>query len=344
MIPIYNFSNDYSEGCHPSILEALGKSNLVQESGYGEDSHTKAASNLIRNKCNSPHAAIHLIAGGTLTNLIILASLLRPFESIIAPSTGHISTNEAGAIEATGHKIETVASADGKLYPDKIEHLLYDKVPLYHKVKPRVVYISNSTELGTIYTKKELTDLSVFCRSNDLILFMDGARLPAALTAPSNDLTLEDIARLVDIFYIGGTKCGALLGEAIVIPNESLQKDFKYHIKQRGAMMAKGRVMGIQFEQLLRDDLILDLARRANMLAMKITQGVKKSYPLLTENDTNQVFPILPNPIINSLKQEFEFLVWKKIDAEHSAIRLITSWATPESEVDKFIEALNKLS
>ncbi|MDR2995337.1 MAG: threonine aldolase, partial [Bacillus cereus] len=214
----------------------------------------------------------------------------------------------------------------------------------HHVVRTRAVYISNSTELGTVYTKQELSDLSKFCKVNDLILFMDGARLPMALTAASNDLTLIDVAALTDIFYIGGTKCGALLGEAVVIVNPELKKYFKYHLKQRGALTAKGRSMGVQFDQLLRNNLIFDLARHANLMAGKLSNAFKSlGYPMLIDSDTNQIFPVLPNPVIEKLQQKYGFLIWKIIDSDYSSIRLITSWATPEEMVDKFIEDLSQI-
>lgn len=341
---IHSFTNDYSEGCHPSILDALTQSNLVQQPGYGDDVYTLNAIRSIKNKIGDNDAEVHLISGGTLTNLLVLASILKPFESVIAAHTGHISTHETGAIEATGHKIEEVTTVDGKLTPELIKPVL-NKFPEYHTVKPKVVYISNSTEIGTIYTKRELTALSEFCKENDLILFMDGARLPSALTAESNDLSLADVARLTDVFYIGGTKSGALLGEAVVITNDSLKNDFKYHQKQRGAMMAKGRVLGIQFDQLLKDDLIFKLATHANVLASKIREAIKESgYSFLTESDTNQIFPILPNKVIERLILKYGFYVWEPIDDSNSAVRLITSWATPEDKVDLFIHDLKETS
>lgn len=341
---IHSFTNDYTEGCHPLILDALIRTNTDQQAGYGDDEYSQNARRLIREKIGCPDANVHFIAGGTLANLVILASILKPFESIIAAETGHINTHEAGAIEATGHKMETVKTADGKLRPQDIQPLL-NKFPEYHTVKPRVVYISNSTEIGTIYTKGELTALNDFCKENNLILFMDGARLPSALTAASSDITLADIARLTDVFYIGGTKCGALLGEAVVITNDALKGDFKYHLKQRGAMMAKGRTIGIQFEVLMKDDLIFNLARHANTMAAKITDAVKSlGYSFLTESDTNQIFPILPNKVIEDLQKHYGFFVWQPINHSYSAVRLITSWATHEEKVDSFITNLKAFS
>jgi len=335
---IHSFTNDYSEGCHPVVLQALSETNMVQQAGYGEDIYTRQAISIIRDLTGDQQASVHLAAGGTLANLLVLAAILKPFESVISAETGHIHTHEAGAVEATGHKIETIKTADGKLRVQDIKPFL-DKFPLYHTVRPRVVYISNSTEIGTIYNKKELTELSGFCKSANLILFMDGARLPSALTADSNDMTLKDIAVLTDVFYIGGTKCGALLGEAIVITNDVLKTDFAYHIKQRGAMMAKGRVLGIQFLSLLKDGLIFELARHANTMAMCISDAIKKKgYSFLTESDTNQIFPILPYKLIEKLSQKYDFYVWEQVDRQNAAIRLITSWATPEDKVRMFVD------
>ncbi len=339
---IYSFANDYAEGCHPSILKALTDSNIIQQAGYGDDEYTKNAESIIR-QLTATNAEVHMIAGGTLANLTVLSSILKPFESVVAATTGHIYVNETGAIEATGHKVEAAPSKDGKLRPGDIIPFL-NKARGHHVVRTRVVYISNSTELGTVYTKQELSGLSEFCKANDLILFMDGARLPMALTATSNDLTLADIAALTDIFYLGGTKCGALLGEAVVIVNPELKKDFKYHLKQRGALTAKGRSMGIQFDQLLRNDLIFDLARHANLMASKLSNAFKSlGYPMFIDSDTNQIFPVLPNHIIQKLQRKYGFLVWNIIDSDHSCIRLITSWATPESIVDKFAEDLSQV-
>lgn len=339
----YSFANDYSEGCHPSILSALAESNLTQQAGYGDDIYTTNAANRIREIAQAPDADIHMIAGGTLTNLTVLSSIMRPYESVVAASIGHIYVNEAGAIEATGHKVEGTQTRNGKLQPKDIQPFL-NKARGHHMVKTKAVYISNSTELGTVYTKQELTDLYSFCKENDLILFMDGARLPMALTAPSNNLSLADIARLTDVFYIGGTKCGALLGEAVVITNPELQKDFKYHLKQRGALAAKGRAMGIQFEQLLQNNLIFDLAKHANTMASKMAKAfIQLGYPMLIDSDTNQIFPVLPNRLITLLQKEYDFYIWSVVNAEYSAIRLITSWATPEDIVDEFIDDLKKL-
>ena len=340
---IYSFANDYSEGCHPLILKALSETNFVQQAGYGDDEYTRNAANQIRMLADNNDLDVHMVAGGTLANLVVLASILRPYESVVAATTGHIYTNEAGAIEALGHKVEAAPTIDGKLRPDDIKPFL-NKLRGHHAVKTRAVYISNSTELGTVYTKKELTDLYSFCKANDLILFMDGARLPMALAAPSNDVTLADAAALTDVFYIGGTKCGAMLGEAIVISNPELKKDFKYHLKQRGALTAKGRSLGIQFDCLLRNNLIIELAAHANRMAAKLSDAfLKLGYAMLIESDTNQIFPVLPNRLISGLQEDYGVLVWQVLDEEKTAVRFITSWATPEEEVDRFICYLEEL-
>jgi len=339
---IYSFANDYSEGCHPSILGALKETNHIQQPGYGEDDYSKGVEQTIRRMTGRNDVDVHLVSGGTQANLLILSSLLKPFESVVSATTGHIFVNETGAIEATGHKVEAVETKDGKLTPDHIRTIL-NKSRGYHTVRTHAVYISDSTELGTIYTRDELSALSAFCRQNNLLLFMDGARLAMALAASQNDITLSDIASLTDIFYIGGTKCGALFGEAIVISNSVLKNDFKYYLKQRGALMAKGRTMGIQFDRLLRNNLIFDLACHANKMAAKIAEAFRSlNFPMLIECYTNQLFTILPNTFIAKMNKDYDFLIWHGVDKNHSAVRLITSWATPEQIVEKFIEDLRK--
>jgi threonine aldolase len=340
----YSFKNDYSEGCHPNILEALVKHNLDQQNGYGLDEYSKNAEKIILDKSNSPDSKVHFVSGGTQANLLVISSILRPHESVIAAHTGHIFTNEAGAIEATGHKVHGVETRDGKLKPEYIQKVLDAHTNIPHQVKQKLVYISNSTEIGTIYTKKELENLSNFCREKNLYLFMDGARLGHALTAESNDLTWEDIAKFTDIYYLGGTKNGALIGEAIIINRQSLQEEFGFHIKQKGAMLAKGRLLGIQFQELLKNDLYWDLAKHANQQAKKIKNAfLKIGSEFLAETDTNQIFPILENSKLEKLSEQFDFYVWKKIDSEKSAIRIITSWATETEVVERFCQEILKL-
>jgi len=340
---MYSFKNDYAEGAHPNILHKLLEANLSQQAGYGEDAYSIAAKQLIKEKIANPEASVYFLSGGTQTNLIVIASLLRIHEAVISAKTGHIYANETGAIEATGHRVITVETTDGKLRTADIAQVLKEYSLRPHVVKPKMVYISNSTEIGTIYQKAELAELSAYCRSNNLYLFMDGARLGHALTAQNNDLTLADLSALTDAFYIGGTKNGALLGEAIVFNSPNLAPDFDYALKQRGALLAKGRLLGIQFLELFKDDLYFSLAAHANQMAMKIAKAMdEKGYAALTKSTTNQIFPILPNKVIEHLNQLYEFYVWKAIDAEHSAVRLITSWATDESKVDEFINDLKR--
>jgi threonine aldolase len=340
---MYNFRNDYSEGAHPNILNKLIETNLVQQLGYGEDDYSIQAKEILKQKINNPDAVIYFLSGGTQTNLIVISSLLRVHEAVISAKTGHIFANETGAIEATGHKVIAVDTNDGKLNPSAVQEALQEHSLRPHMVKPRMVYISNSTEIGTIYTKTELTALSQFCKSNDLLLYLDGARLGHALTAQNSDLTLSDVAELTDVFYIGGTKNGALLGEAIVFNKPELATDFDYVLKQKGAMLAKGRLIAIQFLELFKDDLYFSLAKYANGMAMKITNAIKeKGFPFLTDSTTNQIFPILPKEVIEKLSEKYLFYVWKEIDKKQSAIRLITSWATDENQVNEFIVDLKK--
>lgn len=341
---IHSFTNDYSEGCHPLILQALSASNSEQHIGYGEDIFTQQATHALRMLIEDQDADVHLIAGGTLANLLVLSSMLKPFESVIATQMGHINTHETGAIEATGHKIETVPTEDGKLTPDLIKPLL-EKFPLYHTVRPRVVYISNTTEVGAVYLKKELQELSDFCRNNDLLLYMDGARLASAIMSNINDLTMKDIAQLTDVFYLGGTKCGALFGEAVIITNDLLKEDFKYHQKQRGAMLAKGRALGIQFDVLLHDGLIFELASHANRMAQMIVSAFQeKGFDrYLTPPVSNQIFPVLPLTVITQLEKKYGFYIWQYFENDWAAIRLVTSWATPLEMVECFISDIRSL-
>ncbi len=330
---MYSFKNDYSEGAHPRLLEALVASNLEQTEGYGEDHYTQRAAELLKEKIGQKDAAVHFFVGGTQTNLTAISAFLRPHEAVIAASTGHIATHETGAIEATGHKVITVEVSDGKLTCEHIQRVL-DAHTDEHMVKPKMIYISNSTEVGTIYKKGELKDLSEFCKVNNLLLYLDGARLGSALTSQESDMTLSDLGSLTDAFYIGGTKNGALMGEALVICRDSLKEDFRFHIKQKGALLAKGRLIGIQFEALFRDNLYFELAEHANKMASLLQFEIQKAgYTFLIQSSSNQIFPILPNEIIKKLQANYAFHIWQKIDESHSAIRLVTSWATKEEAV-----------
>jgi threonine aldolase len=337
---MYSFKNDYSEGAHPRILNALLETNLVQEEGYGEDYFSRKAVELIKERLGRTDVDVHLLSGGTQTNLIAISAFLRPHEAAMAASTGHILGHETGAIEATGHKVLSIEAENGKLTPPDVQMVL-DGHPDEHMVKPKLVYISNSTEIGSIYNRDELVQLSDFCKKNHLYLYMDGARLGSALCSEENDLQLSDLPGLVDAFYIGGTKNGALLGEALVICNDSLKEDFRYHMKQKGALLAKGRLLGIQFLELFRDNLFFDLATHANKMAAILRQEIsKENIQFLTHSPSNQIFPILPNALITELEKNYLFHIWEKVDSNHSAIRLVTSWATRSEQVLAFIDDL----
>lgn len=339
----FSFKNDYSEGCHPNILQALLQYNLDQQAGYGEDEYSLRAKELIKQKINKKDSEVYLVSGGTQANLIVISSILKPYQCAVSASTGHILNNETGAIEATGHKILSIETEDGKLRPSDIVPVLESHRNVPHQVMPKLIYISNSTELGTIYKEKELEELSEFCKENRLYLFMDGARLGHGLTSEISDLTLERVAELTDVFYLGGTKNGALIGEAIVINNPLLQEDFAFNIKQKGALLAKGRLLGIQFMELMKGDLYFDLAKHANQQAMKIKHALQeKGIEFLSDTYTNQIFPIVSNDLIQILSEHFDFFVWKKIDESFSAIRLITSWNTGDEAVNRFIEIIER--
>ena len=334
---MYSFRNDYSEGAHPRVLQRLVDTNLTQTCGYALDPMSDAARETIRRVCGAPEADVHFLSGGTQTNLLTIAAFLRPFEAVIAPATAHISLHEAGAIEATGHKVCAVETPDGKLTPAMVEAVL-DAHPDEFMVRPKMVYIADTTELGTIYTKAELTALRRCCDAHGLYLGLDGARLGSALAC--GDMTLPDYAALADVFYIGGTKNGALFGEALVFARR--RPDFRWHMKRRGAMLAKGRLLGVQFQALLEDGAYLEAARHANALALRLRDGVAAlGFPLPVPSPSNQQFPVLPNGTIARLQDMgYEFEVDHAVDAEHTMIRLVTSWATPERAVEDFLRDL----
>ena len=336
---MYSFRNDYSEGAHPKVLEALASTNLEQTVGYGMDPRCEAARNTIRRLCNAPDADVHFLVGGTQTNLIVIESLLRPYEAVIAAHTGHVNVHETGAIEATGHKVCTAYAPDGKLTPALVESVVNGHSS-EHMVHPRLVYISDTTEIGTIYTKAELEALRRCCDEHNLFLFMDGARLGSALTSPENDLTLPDLAALTDAFYIGGTKNGALFGEALVMnaPNDH----FRWHMKQRGAMLAKGRLLGVQFQALLEDGVYFEIARHANEMAYRLRDGIAAlGYSFPVPSPSNQQFPVLPNTVVEQLKAKgYEFEIDHAEDDAHTCVRFVTSWATPENAIDAFLKDL----
>jgi threonine aldolase len=336
------FFDDYSEGAHVRILEALLRTNLQQEPGYVMDSFAGEAARSIQERFGVPQADVHFVASGTHANLVVLASLLKPYESVIAAESGHINTHEAGAIEATGHKINTVKGHEGKVTPAEVQEVV-EEHNFDQMVLPRAVYISQSTELGTVYTRAELLALAEKCKEHGLYLYVDGARLGVAMASPACDLDPKVLAKLVDVFYIGGTKNGALIGEAIVIVNPELKDHFRHNLRQRGGLLAKGRAVSLQFLELFRDDLYFDIARHANALAQQLATGIREcGYQLLVDAPTNQVFPIFPNTVIERLQKDYGFHVWEKFDAQSSAVRLVTSWATEEQAVSEFLTILSK--
>ncbi len=326
------FRNDYSEGAHPAVLEALINSNLEQSAGYGEDDYCALAKQLILAQIDIPNLQIRFIPGGTQTNLIALAAALHSHEAVIAVDCAHINTHETGAIEACGHKILLAYSADGKLKPAQILSILAEHNN-HHMVKPRLVYISNSTELGTIYNKNELSAIYQTCKDHNLLLYIDGARLASALTCTKNDLSLSDIANFSDAFSIGGTKNGALFGEALIMKDKCFYQDIDYHIKQRGAMLAKGRLLGLQFMALFSDDLYWQNARQANLISSILKQGIaQKGYTFLTDSPTNQLFVICPAAIAKLLSDDFGAEPQPLPNSELSCVRLVTSWASCEKD------------
>ncbi len=340
---MYSFRNDYSEGAHPNILNALIQNNNTQEEGYGLDKHTQNAIAALRNLIGDANGSVHLLSSGTQTNLIAISSFLRPHEACITATSGHIAVHETGAIEATGHKLLTVNSSDGKISPQLIEPVLTAH-HFEHMVKPRLVYISNPTELGTIYSKHELQELSDYCQRKNLLLYADGARLGAALVCKGADVTLEDMYKLTDAFYIGGTKVGTLFGEALIIRTPHLAADIRFLIKQRGGLLAKGRVLGTQFEELFKDNLYFDLARHGNDMAQFMAEELaEEGCAFWIDSPTNQIFPIMDNRIIEDLEGQFQFYIWAKTDENHSAIRLVTSWATSEEAVRSFVSTYKKV-
>lgn len=335
------FESDYLEGALPEILQRLSETNTEQTPGYGEDAYCSSAATRIREICIAPDAAVHFLVGGTQANLTIIAAALRPHQAVIAAESGHVSVHETGAIEATGHKILTLPSEDGKIGAQQIEKLVYDHwsdISHEHMAQPAMVYISQPTENGTIYFKKELSEISAICRNLDLLLFVDGARLGTSLVCPGADVFLPDLAELCDVFYIGGTKLGALFGEAVVIINDELKRDFRYIIKQRGGMFAKGRILGIQFDTLMRSGLYEETAAREVMLANRLRRAFeRKGWPLLYDSPTNQQFPIAPDEELDRLRGKYSFSEWKRIDEGHRAVRFCTSWATRSEDVEALI-------
>ena len=333
-----SFASDYTEGAHPKILERLTETNFVQVTGYGTDEFCKSAADKIRTACNCPNAEVRFISGGTQANLIVIDALLTHYEGVIAATTGHINGHEAAAIERTGHKVLTVPHYSGKVKAEDVKNLIrdfYNDDNHEHQTFPGMVYVSNPTEYGTLYTKKELADLSTVCREYNIPLFLDGARLGYGLAAKDNDLTLHDLCELCDVFYIGGTKVGALCGEAVVFPKGNLPKHFLTTVKQHGALLAKGRLLGVQFEALFTDGLYFELGKNAIDKADKLRKVLKgKNYPFFMETTTNQIFVVVENSKMEELKKQVVFGFWEKFDETHTVIRFATSWATTETQIE----------
>lgn len=344
---MYKFINDYSEGAHPRVLEALVRTNMEQTVGYGEDEYCEEARELIRRRIGRPDADVHFLMGGTQTNLTAIASVLRPHQGVITAASGHINNHESGAIEACGHKVLALASGDGKVTAEAIEEMLdvhFTDPSWEHIVEPAMVYISHPTEVGTVYTLDELTKISDTCRANGLPLYMDGARLACALADGVSDVTIEDIAQLVDMFYIGGTKHGLLFGEALVILNDDLKRGFRPIQKQKGAMGAKGRLLGVQFAELFKNDLYFEIGRHEVETARRLTAGLREAgCEFFADSPTNQVFIILEKEKIARLEAQFGFEFWCRFDAGRNVIRFCTSWATPVEQVDALIAAVKEL-
>ena len=342
------FNCDYLEGAHPRIIKKLTETNFVQTPGYGEDEYCERARAIIREKCGAPNAYVQFLVGGTQTNTTVIASVLRPYQGVLSANTGHINAHETGAIEATGHKVLALPSEDGKVTAAQVQEA-YDEhwadASHEHIVQPGMVYISHPTENGTLYKKNELKALYETCKKLGLPLFLDGARLGYGLMSEGTDITWQDLAEYTDIFYIGGTKVGALFGEAVVITDAALAKDFRYMIKQRGGMLAKGRLLGLQFETLLKDGLYEEIAGKAVKQAMRLKEAfLEKGYPLLYDSYTNQQFPIMAKCQLEQLKEKYSFELWCKMDEEYSAVRFCTSWATKDEDIDSLLKDLENLA
>ena len=341
---MFSFESDYTEGAHPLILKKLTETNLEQLSGYGSDTYCESAKAKIKSACECPDADIFFLTGGTQTNAIVIAALLKPYEGVISAKSGHINVHEAGAIEHTGHKVLELPSHDGKINAYELSDYLktfYDDENHSHMVFPGMVYISHPTEYGTLYTKEELTAISEVCHTYKIPLYLDGARLGYGLMSSSTDVTLPLLARLCDAFYIGGTKVGALCGEAVVFPRHNAPSHFMTIVKQHGALLAKGRLLGIQFDILFTDNLYFTISRHAIKMAELLKEGFqKRGYTFYLDSPTNQQFIVLENSEMERLKEKVAFSFWEKVDDTHTVVRFATSWATTEENVQKLMDLL----
>ena len=342
------FHNDYHDCCHNAVLEKLNSIFGEAYPGYGTDQCCARAAGMIRQLCGREDAAVHFLVGGTQTNLTVIAAALRPHQGVIGAETAHINVHETGAIEATGHKIIGISSTDGKLTAQQVEETVRQQRQsddAEHIAQPKMVYISNSTEVGTVYTLAELEALSGVCKKWGLYLFLDGARLGYALASRESDVTVADIARLCDVFYIGGTKMGAMFGEAVVILNPAIAEDFRYLIKQKGGMLAKGWLLGAQFEALLENGLYFDIARHANLLADQIRMTLEElGWPERLGGGSNQIFPILPDALLEELGRSYTFSEMGRVDAHHRMVRFCTGWASTQQDVDDLCRDLRAVS
>ncbi len=340
---MFSFENDYSEGACPEVLNALIETNYKQCPGYGNDEYCDKAKQLIKKEIGRDDVDIHFIPGGTPANMLA-TSLIKPYEAIICADNGHINVHETGAIEAHGHKILTSAGKDGKITPEEIEAIACKHTD-EHMVKPKMVFISNPSEFGTIYSKKELVEISDVCKKHNFYLYMDGARLSCGLTAETNDVTLSDIASLCDIFYIGGTKNGALLGEAMVIVNDELKPDFRYMLKRNGEMLAKSRVIGTQFMALMDNGVYINNAKNANSMAQQL-KAIFEQYgiKMYLESYTNQIFPILDNKLLEKIKEKYVVTIWDKYDENNTVVRFVCSWATKQENIDQFAQDMEEFT
>ena len=341
------FTSDYTEGCHERILRRMIETNLEQTPGYGTDYHCGNAAHYIKTECGREDIDVHFLVGGTQTNMTLIAAALRPHQGAVCAESGHIHVHETGAVEATGHKCLTLPSPDGKITAAQVAELVHlhrTDESMEHTVQPGLVYISHPTEYGTIYSREELEDLSSVCRENGLYLFLDGARLGYGLRCKENDVTLSDLARLCDAFYIGGTKVGALFGEALVLSHPALKEDFRYLIKQHGGMLAKGRLLGIQFETLFEDGLYWEVSDRALRMADNLRAALRDAgLPMQVQSPTNQLFPIVPDTLLAKLREKYAVTYMNRVDETHSCIRLCTSWATREEDVEAFCNDLKNM-
>ena len=342
------FHNDYSEGCHEKVLEALVKTNMEQSPGYSEDQYCASAANKIREYCGREDLAVHFLVGGTQANLTVITAALRPHQGVLCADSGHVNTHETGAIEATGHCVLGLPSVHGKIEAKQVDEFMkahFADPSFEHTVQPGMVYISNPTEWGTLYRKAELEALNRVCREWGLNLFVDGARLGYGLMAPENDLTMGDLAELCDVFYIGGTKVGALFGEAVVISNPVLARDFRYIMKQRGGMLAKGRLLGVQFDTLFTDNLYFEVSAHAVRMAGQLKNKLTDlGYSFAMPPQTNQLFPILPAEVRAYLAKKYTFIEMDKLDDGARVCRFCTSWATKQENVDALCADLEKIS